>query len=75
MLIVTGAISNVTDRALPIPSLLGTLLDEESREVFEWRFNPPSTELGAGKTVEFATRVVNPPSNALIVEVRFADEG
>ena len=75
VIVVTGAISNITDQVQPVPKLRGSLLDSNSREIFSWTFDPPTPELGAGEQREFATRVPNPPPGARGVAVTFVENG
>lgn len=66
VLVVTGAISNVTESTVSVPRLRGALFDSESRELFAWSFDPPSRQLGVGETAEFTTRVANPPPSTRV---------
>ena len=75
VIVITGAISNITEVAQAVPRLRGALLDADAQEIFTWTFDPPTPELGAGETEEFATRVPNPPAGARSVEVTFLDDG
>ena len=71
VIVVTGAISNITEEAQAVPRLRGTLLDANEQEIFTWTFDVPAVELEAGETSEFETRVPNPPDGAHRVEVTF----
>ena len=73
-LIITGEITNLTGEPQAIPRLRAAILDAQSRELFAWTFESPWTEIGAGQTTGFTTRVPNPPENARGVAVTFLDE-
>ena len=75
VIVITGAISNITNQVQPVPKLRGSLLDSNSREIFTWTFDPPTPELEAGEQREFATRVPNPPPGARGVAVTFVENG
>jgi predicted Zn finger-like uncharacterized protein len=64
VIVVTGVITNVTGATQPVPKLRGSLLDarDPPRELFTWTFDPPTQQLDAGATMNYATRVPNPPA-------------
>lgn len=64
VIVVTGVITNVTDATQPVGKLRGSLLDARNppRELFTWTFDPPTPRLDAGASLNYATRVPNPPA-------------
>ncbi|MBM3507446.1 MAG: DUF3426 domain-containing protein [Alphaproteobacteria bacterium] len=64
VIVVTGVITNITGATQPVPKLRGSLLDarDPPRELFTWTFDPPMPQLEAGASLNFATRVPNPPA-------------
>ena len=75
VIVVGGVISNITNEIQPVPRLRGSLLDARGREIFNWTFDPPVPQLGAGETHDFGTRVPNPPEAARGVAVTFLVNG
>ncbi|MCH8684966.1 zinc-ribbon domain-containing protein [Pedomonas mirosovicensis] len=75
---ITGSIENPTTRTVRIPSLKGTMLDENGNVVFSWVFPPPTLVLNGGQTVMFDTTVENFPRTARQLRIGFetgADTG
>ena len=72
---VTGTLTNVTDRELPVPQLRVGLIGREKRELYHWTFAPHVMTLRPGQTTRFETRLSNPPEGARDLEVRFAKAG
>jgi len=68
---ITGSIENPTNRTVRIPSLKGTMLDENGNVVFTWYFPPPTLVLNGGQTVMFDTTVENFPSTARQLRIGF----
>ena len=75
VIVVTGAITNITNELQAVPRMRGALLDAQSQEIFSWTFDPPTPELAAGEIRDFNTRVPNPPLEARGVLVTFEDDG
>lgn len=68
---ITGSIENPTQRTVRIPSLKGTMLDENNNVVFTWTFPPPMLVLNGGQTVMFDTKVENFPRTARQLRIGF----
>ena len=80
VIVVTGMITNITDATQPVPKLRGSLLDarDPPRELFTWTFDPPTQHLDAGATMNYATRVPNPPAatrRVLVAQEAVPDAG
>lgn len=75
VLTVTGALTNVTNRELPVPQIRVGLIDGDKRELYHWTFAPNVMTLRPGQSTQFVTRLSNPPEQAAHAEVRFAKAG
>jgi len=75
VLTVTGALTNVTNRELPVPQIRVGLVDSDKRELYHWTFAPDVMTLRPGQSTRFVTRLSNPPEQAANAEVRFAKAG
>jgi predicted Zn finger-like uncharacterized protein len=75
VLTVTGALTNVTTRELPVPQIRVGLIDGDKRELYHWTFAPDVMTLRPGQSTRFVTRLSNPPEGASRFEVRFAKAG
>jgi predicted Zn finger-like uncharacterized protein len=75
VLTVTGALTNVTNRELPVPQIRVGLIDGDKRELYHWTFAPDVMTLRPGQSTRFVTRLSNPPEQAAKAEVRFAKAG
>jgi predicted Zn finger-like uncharacterized protein len=73
VLTVTGALTNVGDRELPVPQIRIGLVDSDKREVYHWTVAPDVITLKPGQSTRFVTRLSNPPEGA--TEVRIAKAG
>jgi predicted Zn finger-like uncharacterized protein len=70
VLTVSGALTNVTDRELPVPQIRIGLIDNDKREVYHWTVAPDVITLKPGQSTRFVTRLSNPPEG--VSEVRIA---
>ncbi len=75
VLTVSGALTNVTNRELPVPQIRVGLVDSDRRELYHWTFAPDVMTLRPGQSTRFVTRLSNPPDKAAHAEVRFAKAG
>jgi predicted Zn finger-like uncharacterized protein len=75
VLTVSGALTNVADRELPVPQIRIGLVDAEKHEVYHWTVAPNVISLKPGQSARFATELSNPPETAVHYEVRFAKAG
>lgn len=71
VLVVEGAIVNVTGQDRPVPPIRITLLDGGGRELQEELFRANDQELEAGAKTSFSGRVVNPAERARNFSVTF----
>ncbi len=75
VLTVSGALTNVTNRELPVPQIRVGLVDGDKREIYHWTFAPDVMTLRPGQTTRFVTRLSSPPEGARRLDVRFAKAG
>jgi predicted Zn finger-like uncharacterized protein len=75
VLTVSGALTNVTGKELPVPQIRVGLADGDKRELYHWTFAPEVMTLKPGQTTHFVTRLSSPPEGARHLEVRFAKAG
>lgn len=71
VLVVEGAIVNVTSRTVEVPRLRFGVRNEAGLEIYAWTSVPARTILGPGEAVEFRSRLASPPAEARDVVVRF----
>lgn len=72
-LVVEGTIVSVTNRQTEVPRLRFAARDSAGQEVYTWMALPGRSTLGPGETLDFRSRFVSPPANAVDVVVRFAN--
>jgi Protein of unknown function (DUF3426) len=75
VLTVTGVLTNVSSRELPVPQIRVGLVDNDQRELYHWTFTPDVMTLRPGQTTRFVTRLSSPPEGARQLDVRFAKAG
>jgi predicted Zn finger-like uncharacterized protein len=75
VLTVSGALTNVTNRELPVPQIRVGLVDGDKREIYHWTFAPEVMTLRPGQTTRFVTRLSSPPEGARRLDIRFAKAG
>jgi predicted Zn finger-like uncharacterized protein len=73
VLVITGKLVNVGAQRRDVPPLRVTLSDANRHAIYDWSFEPSRSSLAPGQTVAFRTRLSNPPTAAVHVEIRFAD--
>lgn len=71
VLVVEGAVVNVTSRTVEVPRLRFGVRNEAGLEIYAWTSVPARTILGPGEAVEFRSRLASPPAEARDVVVRF----
>lgn len=74
VIVITGEIINLTEELQAVPRMRGAILDGDAMEIFTWTFDLPEVELSAGATLDFNTRVSNPPEGARGVVVTFVED-
>jgi len=75
VLAVTGKLTNVSDRELPVPIIRVVLTDDAKREVYHWMFDAGIPSLKPGAESSFTTRLASPPPEARNLNIRFAEAG
>jgi predicted Zn finger-like uncharacterized protein len=75
LLVVEGAITNVTRQPRPVPALRFAVRDDKGAELYVWSAKPDKAEIAAGETLPFRKRLAAPPPDGRNVEVRFLDDG
>jgi hypothetical protein len=71
-LVIEGTIVSVTNRPTEVPRLRFSARDAAGQEVYTWTALPGRSILGPGEKMDFRSRFVSPPDNAVDVMVRFA---
>ncbi|MDE1938734.1 MAG: zinc-ribbon domain-containing protein [Alphaproteobacteria bacterium] len=72
VLSVSGALVNVSDRALSVPQVRVALTDDDGHELYHWTFAPSVLTLSPGQSTRFVTRLSSPPSAARHLDLRLA---
>jgi predicted Zn finger-like uncharacterized protein len=75
VLTVSGALTNLADRELPVPQLRIGLVDSEKRELYHWTVAPDVIALKPGQSTHFVAKLSNPPEEAVNYQVEFAKAG
>ncbi len=75
VLAVSGALVNVSGRALSVPQVRVTLTDKDGRELYHWTFASGVVTLRPGQSKRFVTRLSSPPSAARHLDLRLAKAG
>jgi hypothetical protein len=71
VLVVQGAVTNVTRRRVEVPRIRFAVRDPSGADVYHWTAQPARPTLGPGESLEFKTRLASPPAEAQDVQVRF----
>ncbi len=71
-LVIEGTIVSVTNKPTEVPRLRFAARDAAGQEVYTWTALPSRSILGPGEKMDFRSRFVSPPENAIDVMVRFA---
>jgi predicted Zn finger-like uncharacterized protein len=71
VLVVEGAIVNVTGRPVEVPRLRLAVRNEGKSEIYVWTTRATSSILGPGETLPFRSRLASPPADGREVQVRF----
>jgi len=73
VLSLTGNLQNVTSREIPVPMLRVDLNDAQKRSIYNWTFDTGATTLRPGQSVQFVTRLSNPPPDTHDLQLHLAD--
>ncbi len=71
VLVVEGAIVNVTRQNLDVPRLRFAMRSAAGHEVYAWTALPSKTQLAPGESLPFRSRLASPPPDGKEVIVRF----
>ena len=71
-LVIEGTIISITNKPTEVPRLRFSARDAAGQEVYTWTALPGRSILGPGEKLDFRSRFVSPPENAVDVMVRFA---
>jgi len=71
VLVLRGKVVNPTKQPMPVPTLKGTIVDADRKPLYDWKFQAKLQVVGAGKSVEFESRVSNPPAAIASILVEF----
>ena len=71
-LVVEGTIVSLANRPTDVPRLRFAARDAAGQEVYTWTALPGRSVLGPNEKLDFRSRFVSPPENAVDVMVRFA---
>jgi hypothetical protein len=72
-LIIEGTIVSVSNRPSEVPRLRFSARDSAGQEVYTWTAMPGRGIVGPGEKLDFRTRFVSPPDNAVDLMVRFVN--
>jgi hypothetical protein len=72
-LVVEGSIVRIANKPTEVPRLRFAARDNAGQEVYTWTALPSRSILGPGEKMEFRSRFVSPPENAVDVMVRFTN--
>ena len=72
-LVIEGTIVSITNRPTEVPRLRFAARDAAGQEIYTWTAMPSRSILGPGEKLDFRSRFVSPPENAIDVMVRFSN--
>jgi predicted Zn finger-like uncharacterized protein len=70
-LIVQSQIRNITSRQIAITPIEIVVRDSGLKPIYTWAAEPPKVQLQPGETMQFRTRLAQPPQEAHDVQLRF----
>jgi predicted Zn finger-like uncharacterized protein len=65
----SGTITNVDDKAQPVPPILIVLRDSRDRIVFSWEVAPPRQQLDPGESITVNEAMTDVPRSARVAEI------
>jgi len=71
VLVMEGAIRNVTKEPVEVPRLRFALRNDAGVEIYTWTAQPERTVLAPGEREKFRTRLASPPAGSKTAHVRF----
>lgn len=72
-LVIEGTIVSVANKPTEVPRLRFAARDDAGQEVYAWTALPGRSILSPGEKLDFRSRFVSPPENAVDVMVRFSN--
>ena len=72
---ISGTITNPTTDSVPLPNMIGRLLDAEGKEVYSWTFPAPADSIKSGQTLAFDAIADKVPANAENLNIAFDTKG
>ncbi len=72
-LVIEGTIVSITNRPTEVPRLRFAARDAAAQEIYIWTAMPSRSILGPGEKLDFRSRFVSPPEDAIDVMVRFSN--
>jgi predicted Zn finger-like uncharacterized protein len=72
-LVIEGTIVSVANKPTEVPRLRFAARDDAGQEVYAWTALPGRSILSPGEKMDFRSRFVSPPENAVDVMVRFSN--
>lgn len=73
-LVVSGKVVNPTGDKTHVPDIRVELRDSTDQLVYSWRITPEARAIGPKAALDFTGAKVDPPANAKVVELSFANE-
>jgi hypothetical protein len=71
-LVIRGEIVNLTEEEQVVPMVRIGLRDARQEEIYHWTFKAKAERIAPGASLPFLTQLMNPPTEAMDFEVRFA---
>ena len=75
ILIVSGVVSNKSEKLYGVPDLIVSLKDNQGVEISSQKFTPPAPLLDAGEEADFSVQVRNVPAGVDKISVEFNNTG
>lgn len=73
VLVVEGAVANLTLSSLAMPGLRLALRGADGQEIYAWSVEPKTATVPAGDEVRFRSRLAAPPEEAVDIQLRFIE--
>lgn len=73
-LTVKGVIMNEGNGEVALPAVLVKLRNAAGRDIFQWTYQLPETNVAPGGKIEFVTSLPDPPAEARNLEVTFTTD-
>ncbi len=70
-LVVSGNITNRTNRPVPVPTVRVSLRAADGSEIYAWRVNPAADRISAGASLGFRSLLGSTPQGASVVKLSF----